>query len=66
MTKLPLNKKIIVFYYTGVNSGLFGRGKYVSWWDIREACTRENCPNSDEHCSFDGQIFYQKKLERNL
>lgn len=58
----PLNKQVIVFNYEGVNKGLFGKGEYVSLISIRQACERENCPNSDEHLTFDGQIFFKKSL----
>jgi len=60
MNKRPLNKQVIVFYYSGVNKGLFGKGDYVSLYDIRGACERENCPNDEEHLTFDGQIFFKK------
>ena len=62
MTKrLPLNEQIIVFYWEGVNSGLFGKGEYVPLISIRDECKRVDCPYTNEHLIFDGQIFYKKK-----
>jgi len=61
-TRLPLNKQVIVYYEEGTHTGRpWAQGKYVSWWDIRDVCTDSNCLRSDEHCTFDGQIFYKKK-----
>jgi len=62
----PLNKNVIIYNTDGVNSGPFGRGEYVSITNIREVCTRENCPNTDEHLAFDGQIFYKSFLKRMI
>lgn len=59
----PLNVQSIVFYYSGVNKGMFGKGEYVTLYDIRESCDRgETCENNDEHLTFDGQFFFRKKL----
>jgi len=59
--RLPINKQLIVIYTTGVNKGLFGRGEYVPLIDVREACERKDCPDTGDHYTFDGQIFYQKR-----
>lgn len=55
----PLNKQVIVIYSSGAESRMFHN--YVSTVDIREACTRQNCGNEDEHYTFDGQFFFKVK-----
>jgi hypothetical protein len=57
----PLNKQVIIFYYDGVNTGQFGNGQFVQTLDIRDACERDDCPNEEEHLTFDGQFFYRRK-----
>ena len=59
--RLPLNEPTIVFSYSGVNKGIFGKGEYVSLIDIQEPCTREDCTDQDEYLTFDGQVFYKKQ-----
>lgn len=59
----PLNKQVIVFYYG--NAQKWYTHEYVTTYDIRGECTRDNCPNDDEHLTFDGQIFYKKQLTNN-
>lgn len=62
MAKRPLNKQVIVYYNKGASSPLFR--KYVSTVDIREACTRDDCPYESEHLTFDGQVFYKQPIRR--
>lgn len=66
VTRRPINRQTIVIYPTGVNKGLFGRGEYVSLIDVREACERKDCPDTEDHYTFDGQVFYKKKLGKEL
>ena len=61
---LPLNEHQITYTTSGVNIGLWGKGKYVPTFQPDGACLDKNCKYPEEHLTFDGQIFYQQPIKK--